>query len=354
MFGKLTLEQRKALQSILIDAGLIDTYLQRVAFLDTAGLGSLRSSLPMQEETKIFAGALVRETERLGAPPKIGGYATVKLARALYEEIGHSEVWNFLDEIIQAYDKNHLHNGLRILCLSANPSDWGKLSLKEEFERISQTLNETKETDSTLRVYLRLRENIKDEEIIKVIQSFKPHILHFAGHGDLERVAEYTPPTSHALGKWRGMYIVDEANHFVDIADDAKPSGIIVETATGKGKLLPSSVLKTIFADPETAKFIRLVFLNACWAEGQAELLVEKAGVPFTIGMNQPINDEAAVRFAEGFYQTLFNKSHSLQSAFDSGKNQMVAVLGHGHEEIPTLEVRGGLSAGNYRIFENL
>lgn len=364
MFGKLTLEQRKALQNFLIHSGRVDRPISRTLFLEDAGLGSLLPSLPLDETTAIFSGALVRECERLGAPPSLQGrFATVLLAEALLEILeGQPEAVKWLDTIIGVYDPNAVKpispstpqsKELRILFLAANPIQWGKLSLTEEFERVTQMLRESEALDSTIKVNLQLVENVKDEEIIKVIQRFQPHILHFAGHGDLERVA-YTPSTPPALGKWRGLYIVDENNHILDIKDNAKPSGIILETATGKGKLLPSKVLQTIFADPIAARSIRLVFLNACWAQGQAELLVEKAGVPFAIGMNQPVNDKAAVRFAEGFYQTLFNKQYSLQSAFDSAKNQMVAVLGHGHEDVPTLKVRGGLSAGNYHIFETL
>ena len=80
MFGKLTLEQKKFIQAILLKSGLILSLHNRAMMLESAGLGVLTSRLPIAEDSAIFAGALVRECERIGAPPSLGEYATVKLA----------------------------------------------------------------------------------------------------------------------------------------------------------------------------------------------------------------------------------------------------------------------------------
>lgn len=110
MFGKLTLEQRKALQAILIQSGMIALDM-RGLFLSNAGLGSLLATLPMGEVDTIFAGALVRECERLGTPPSLGEYATVLLVVALRDGIeGQSEAIKILNAIIAMYTTDSKYN----------------------------------------------------------------------------------------------------------------------------------------------------------------------------------------------------------------------------------------------------
>jgi hypothetical protein len=365
MFGKLSGPQKKTLRNILIEGELIDTVAQRKKLLQNAKLGDLQKKVHLQEDNEIFAGEVINECERWGKPPVLGEYATVLLALYLREELsGTAEIQPFLTQIIALYVPDHevkypaitseqeeptSSRVLRILFLASNPTEWGKLSLEEELQLIQESKGKAQESDPVIDIKIQPYAKVKDEEIISLIQSYQPHILHFAGHGNLERA----PAPTHKFGLWRGLRIVKN-KELLDIPDEAKPSGIVLETSDGTGRLLPSNVLQEIFADPQTAKSIRLVFLNACWAQGQAELLVEKAGVPFAVGMNNAVNDKAAVRFAQGFYQTLFNRQFPMRSAFNSGKNQMVAVLGAGHEDTPTLKVRGGLSAETYHIFDTL
>jgi len=62
----------------------------------------------------------------------------------------------------------------------------------------------------------------------------------------------------------------------------------------------PSALAATfeLFADQ-----VNCVLLNACYSEPQAKAIVEH--IPFVIGMNQSIGDQAAIAFAVGFYKAL-------------------------------------------------
>ncbi len=105
MFGKLTLEQRKQLQVLLVKSEAIEDFGTRKTFLDNAGLGVLKSHLPMSEIDVIFAGALVRECERLGCPPNLGEFASVKLAVAMrnHPELQAESIQQFLNSVIAVY-----------------------------------------------------------------------------------------------------------------------------------------------------------------------------------------------------------------------------------------------------------
>ena len=48
---------------------------------------------------------------------------------------------------------------------------------------------------------------------------------------------------------------------------------------------------------------VRCVVLNACYSEVQANAIVQH--IDYVIGMNKAVGDEAAIKFAEGFYDAL-------------------------------------------------
>ncbi len=62
---------------------------------------------------------------------------------------------------------------------------------------------------------------------------------------------------------------------------------------------------------------IRVVILNACWTRAQAEEIAKT--IDFTIGMNRPIRDKAAIIFAASFYRG-HRLRRTMQEAFDLAK----------------------------------
>lgn len=355
MFGKLSLEQRKALQAILVESGMITRYQNRVDFLTNAGLGKLLNTLPMEEQTSIFAGALVRECERLGAPPSLNNrYATAVLAMALLDEDaidGNSEAKQSLIGIVRVYEGGSTApppptpagKTIKILFLASNPANTGKLSLDREFEVVRETLVAAQAQNPSLAIELIQRTNVRNDDISEHLLDVRPHILHFAGHGDLLR-----SPAEAALsvgpGRWRGLFISNWEESAELSSDEVKPSGIILGTESGSARLISAETLVRLFTIKQINEEIYFVVLNACWAQGQARDLVQRAAVPFAIGMNQPIHDEAAIRFTQGFYRALFRHA-AIGDAVESGRFQMEAI-GTGDLSVPVLEKRADYDPG--------
>src|SRR5262249_46272688 len=109
----------------------------------------------------------------------------------------------------------------------------------------------------------------------------QPDIVHFSGHG------------SHS-------------------------SGIVLEDEAGNRKVVNRRALSELFRILKDN--IRVVVLNACYARDQARILSET--IDFTIGMNDALDDRAAITFASYFYQSLaFGRS--VEEAFDLAVNQL-------------------------------
>ena len=86
---------------------------------------------------------------------------------------------------------------------------------------------------------------------------------------------------------------------------------------------------------------IRVVLLNACYSQDQAEAIVEV--IDCAIGMKQEIGDEAAMAFAASFYRAV-GYGHSVNDAFEQGKVALM-LQGIPEETTPTLLVREGVDA---------
>jgi hypothetical protein len=87
---------------------------------------------------------------------------------------------------------------------------------------------------------------------------------------------------------------------------------------------------------------IRVVVLNACYSEVQAQAIVEQ--IDFVIGMSDSIGDEAARVFAAAFYRGLaFGRS--VHTAFELGLNELKLVGLSQEDAIPQLLVRTGVDS---------
>ncbi len=86
---------------------------------------------------------------------------------------------------------------------------------------------------------------------------------------------------------------------------------------------------------------IRLVILNACYSQPQAEAIVEV--VDCAVGMNQAIGDRAAITFAASFYRAI-GFGRSVKEAFDQG-NTALMLEGIPEQETAELLSRSGINA---------
>ncbi|MGB7485821.1 MAG: AAA-like domain-containing protein [Phormidesmis sp.] len=180
----------------------------------------------------------------------------------------------------------------RILILAANPLDSSRLRLDKELREIEAVLSRAKQRD---RFDIRLQYATRPSDIQQALLDYNPQIVHFCGHGD-----------------------------------GAK--GLIFEDDSGRSQFVSARALANLFE--LFADQVKCVVLNACYSDVQAAAIV--AHVDAVIGMNQPIGDTAAIRFAEGFYRGL-GAGRDVEFAYRLGRNAL-ELQGIAQEHIPVLK----------------
>ncbi|MGL4502714.1 MAG: CHAT domain-containing protein, partial [Planktothrix sp.] len=157
------------------------------------------------------------------------------------------------------------HNGHQtmktILILSVNPPETTRLRLDREVREIQETLKRSKYRDCFQIV---TKGAVRVDDLRGALLEYKPAIVHFSGHG-------------------------------------VGTEGLVLENDAGQTHLVSSESLGNLFKLFQTQ--IECVLLNACYSEIQAQVIHQY--IDYLIGMNRPIGDEAAIKFAIGFYDAL-------------------------------------------------
>ncbi|NEO85367.1 MAG: TIR domain-containing protein [Spirulina sp. SIO3F2] len=161
----------------------------------------------------------------------------------------------------------------RILFLAANPQNTGRLQLDKEAQGVKSSLQLAKHRD---RFKIIAEWAVGADELRRALLEHEPHIVHFSGHGEGQ-------------------------------------DGLVLDDGQGKKKRVTSKALARLF---KQFPGIECVLLNACYSDIQAQAIVSH--VPYVIGMNQAIGDEAAIKFAMGFYDGL-GYGRSYPAAFEFG-----------------------------------
>ena len=140
---------------------------------------------------------------------------------------------------------------IRILFLSANPSDTQKLQVPEECNDIDERL---RRADYRNQFDLVQRHAITIDSLVYILLRFEPEITHFSGHG-------------------------------------SDKGALVFQNADGNSQEVPPPALTEVFRIVNKSKEIRCVFLNACYTETQAEAISNY--VDCVIGMSQDVTDTA-------------------------------------------------------------
>lgn len=183
---------------------------------------------------------------------------------------------------------------IKILLLSATPDNVNPLKVDSEFNKIKKSLNYIKNID----LYEIFQEgSVSVDDFSASIDSFKPRIIHFSGHGDSE--------------------------------------GIYVENSNGHKELLSNESLIKSF--DRYSDFLECVIFNSCFSEEQAKLVSETVSV--VIGTSNKVKDESAIIFSESFYRFL-HEGYTYEQSFGLA----VAEVGEEHysdAEVPVLFLNG-------------
>jgi hypothetical protein len=148
----------------------------------------------------------------------------------------------------------------KVLFLSANPSDQSRLQTDREHRIIKAEIEKGRRRDSF--EFLPSRFAVTVTELLHAMND-RPAIVHFSGHGETK--------------------------------------GILIVTDSNQTQLVPIEALTRLFAP--LMGITKVVLLNSCYSAEQAKI-ISKYGM-FVIGMNLPIEDDAAISFAKGLYNGL-------------------------------------------------
>ena len=179
---------------------------------------------------------------------------------------------------------------MKILILEANPCQ--DLSLDKEIRDLRRVIDEASDRNK-----FRIKDGaaVRKDQLHELLLSFEaedpkdePIIFHFCGHGTGEK-------------------------------------GLVFEDQQGNGDLVSTNTLKDFFALFE--KRVTCVVMNACYSKVQAEAINKH--IKYVIGMNQAIEDRAAIAFSIGFYRAL-GYGKSIEDAFKFGKNAIQLAIGDG------------------------
>lgn len=184
----------------------------------------------------------------------------------------------------------------KILILAAIPQPHN-LRLDKEIREIRTAIERATKRELFV---IEVRTAVRPQDIRRAVAEVRPQIVHFCGHG-------------------------------------MEDGSLVLEDDGGNHKPVSPEAVAALFK--LHAEYVKCVLLNACYSEKLAKAISQY--INYTIGMNQPIQDQAAVVFAQGFYDGLgydsLDNQEIFQRAFDEG---MVAVqmenLAHG--QIPVLK----------------
>ena len=104
------------------------------------------------------------------------------------------------------------------------------------------------------------------------------------------------------------------------------PGGLAFEDEQGRLRLISGGALSGLF---ELCKdHVKCVILNACHSDRQAEAIFRH--IDHVIGMNTAIGDDAAVKFAVGFYDALgAGKDYAVAFKFGCSAIDLGGMPGH-------------------------
>ncbi len=196
---------------------------------------------------------------------------------------------------------------LRILVVTANPSDTARIAAGEELREIEAAIRGTLHQRA---IDLRFAHEVRARDLTRLLLEHRPHVLHFVGHGS-------------------------EEGEMLLVGDDGRVAPAAPET------------LAELVGRFATAFPLRCVVLNACHSEPLARRLCER--VECVVGSPTALPDRAARAFARAFYEAL-GYGQDVGTAAGLAQAQMRLLAGE-VEGAPTLHVREGSVATEITLF---
>jgi hypothetical protein len=180
---------------------------------------------------------------------------------------------------------------ITILVLASSPLDLAQLHLGKETKLIKHTLDSAINRDQ-YRVISCTAATVDD--LRRYILEYSPTIVHFCGHGGGE-------------------------------------AGLCMENSEGGTHLVSGASLAKLFH--LVSEDVKCLLLNACYSDEQARPISEH--IDFVIGMRDSVDDESALKFAQGFYEAIW-AGRPIAKAFKFGCSA-IDTAGLPDEQVPIL-----------------
>jgi hypothetical protein len=130
--------------------------------------------------------------------------------------------------------------------------------------------------------------------------------------------------------------LLDAAFQIVHIAGHGANTGVVLEDEHGEDFVVPQAALGRMFSRyvPPRGR-LECVVLNACYSFTTGAL-TSSLGVPYTIAMEGPISDPAAIEFSRGFYDAI-GAGKGISFAYEEGCGRVALKGLDGHFEAKLL-----------------
>lgn len=161
-----------------------------------------------------------------------------------------------------------------VLVLASSPTDQGPLRLGKE-QKVIQNSRDSSSNRDGFRILTAPAASVDD--LRRCLIEHSPDIVHFSGHG-------------------------------------GGPHGLCFEADDGSTQAVNADSLAKLFHLVNDQ--VKCVVLNACYSDIQAKAI--SANIDFVVGMKDAIGDDAAIKFAQGFYEAIWG-GHSYEKAFKFG-----------------------------------
>lgn len=189
---------------------------------------------------------------------------------------------------------------ITVLFVASSPEDQDPLRIDREMREIQQKVRMADHHES---LHFDYAVAAQPSDLLQRLNEAKPDVVHFSGHSG--------------------------------------QVGLVMEDADGRTRIVSPKELATLLS--VSSRRIRLAVFNSCESAEHAASAVQH--IDAAIGMDQPINDDAAKTFAAQLYSAIAF-GLPLQKAFDQAALQIQLSLEASSGE-PRLYVADGLDADN-------
>lgn len=305
MFIQLESNDRKQLIDLLLNVPDLETPRGCKQILNEANLETFIYRIDFSGSTRIVIGDLINILSKQG---RINSSETAlgKFLITVKEYTGE-EQQAFLNKLLEKYEmiilsipSNEISTGQstqrqKILILAAIPQPHN-LRLDKEIREIGDAIRGAGRRDI---FEICTKTAVRHRDIRLAIQEESPQIVHFCGHG-------------------------------------MEDGSLLLEDDAGNHKPVSPQGLASLF-ELHTNN-VKCVLINACYSAKTAEAISQH--INYVIGMNQPIEDNAAIAFAQGFYDGLGYRNNNIDAIPRAFKEGLSAIkmenLSQG--EIPVLK----------------